>query len=287
MVSRKLNWWPSVNGANAALISELEKKIALFYAENPDYYSDIEFTSHNWIHSDEAGYKEIVAFAKRSNAICEFGCGSANILKHFPMLASKYNGCDFSAKLMHENSIKYPGAGFSQIQEPNELPYADRQFDLVFSVFVLEHATRPSQLLSECNRILKPGGRLVILCPDFLGKGRMSSQRAGWSEGNTAQKIKAGKYIDALVTFYDNRLRIPLHCKKLQKKALVSPQFYINISPTVFQDKFYPDVDAVYLTCKAEIEQYLSSDFEVDQNSREIEDYENNKNLIFLSLIKR
>ncbi len=287
MISRKLSWLPSIGKKNEVAIASLEKQLEEFYQKNPDYYGDIDFTADNWINKQEEGYKTITAFAKESNRVCEFGCGSANILKHFPELQSKYAGCDFSEQLISNNRKKYPAAFFEAIKVPNELPFADGKFDLVFSVFVLEHCTRPSKVLDECHRIMASGGKLVILCPDFLGQGRLSSQRAGWSEGTTSDKIKKREYVDALITLFDNRIRIPFYARRQLAKVSKHPQFLVNIHPTVFEDKFNPDVDAVYLTCREEIIQYLSDRFTVEQNTPEVESYTKSSRLIFLSFRKK
>jgi len=129
---------------------------------------------------------------------------------------------------------------------------------LVFSVFVLEHTTNPALFLNECVRMLKKDGVLIILCPDFMGYGRMTSQRAGVSEGNSKLKIQKKRYLDAIVTLFDNRIRIPLYCKYFSYKCHQSPKFYINITPTMFIDNFIPDVDAVYVTYKNEIIKHLN-----------------------------
>jgi SAM-dependent methyltransferase len=41
------------------------------------------------------------------------------------------------------------------------------EIDLVFSKSLIEHLWDPTRMLQEARRILKPGGRLVILCPDW------------------------------------------------------------------------------------------------------------------------
>jgi len=286
MITRKLHWISSIDPARQELIHTLEKKLAAFYAGNPDYYGEINFTAENWVDKKERGYQQILAYTNSSNRICEVGCGSANILKHFPVLQQKYRGCDFSESLITQNRQKYPGALFDVIREPNQLPYPDREFDLLFSVFVLEHSTRPARLLDECERVLQPGGRLVILCPDFLGKGRLSSQRAGWSEGNSKDKFRKGKYLDALVTLFDNRIKIPLYCRLQKLISSSRPQFLVNLYPTVFEDRFYPDVDAVYLTHQEEIIKHLRGRFSLEPNSSDIEKYTLDRKIIFLSFIK-
>ena len=46
-------------------------------------------------------------------------------------------------------------------------PFDDNYFDIVFSKSVLEHFNDPMPLISESLRVLKPGGRLIILTPDW------------------------------------------------------------------------------------------------------------------------
>lgn len=283
-IKRKINWISSV--LEGEKIESLELSLIDFYSNNPTYYSDIDFTSNNWISESEPGYGKIINLSVSADSICEIGCGNANILKYYPELMTRYTGLDFSEKTMNANLNKYSKARFIPFKLANQFPVSTQEFDLVFSVFVLEHVSRPADFLNECKRILKPGGKLVILCPDFLGRGRMSSQRAGFSAGTTSQKLKRGKIIDAIVTLFDNRIRIPFVCQYYRFKAAKYPLFLINTLPVVFEDEFQPDVDAVYLTNKNEICDYLKNDFKVLQNDPAISKYEVDKKIIFLQLLK-
>ncbi len=286
MITRKINWVPAVQKEYKNKIDLLANQLSEFYTKNKNYYGDIDFTADNWIETKEEGYKRIISCCIKAEKICEFGCGNANILKHYKHFQNKYYGCDFSEELIQRNQSLYPGAQFIQFDKANKLPYENDFFDLVFSTFVIEHSTDPSALLKECKRILKPNGHLVILCPDFLGAGRMSSQRSGFTKGNTTQKIKKGKYLDALITLFDNRIRIPFYCFLLRNKTKNSQSFYINISPTVFEDEFTPDVDAVYVTYKKEMISFLKNDFKVEENSEQEKFYEKSNKLILLNCIK-
>jgi SAM-dependent methyltransferase len=46
-----------------------------------------------------------------------------------------------------------------------ELKHADNTFDLVFLLEVLEHLDFPDQALEEIQRVLKPGGYLILGVP--------------------------------------------------------------------------------------------------------------------------
>lgn len=49
------------------------------------------------------------------------------------------------------------------VAEPNRLPFADAAAANLFMVDLLHHLVCPRQLFAECVRVLKPGGRLVIV----------------------------------------------------------------------------------------------------------------------------
>jgi len=46
------------------------------------------------------------------------------------------------------------------------LPFRDESFERVIMVHVIEHLYRPYECLREIYRVLKNGGRLIIICPN-------------------------------------------------------------------------------------------------------------------------
>ena len=48
------------------------------------------------------------------------------------------------------------------------LPFPDNNFDIVYSSNVLEHVLDSAKVLREAVRVLKPGGTLQIVCPNYL-----------------------------------------------------------------------------------------------------------------------
>lgn len=48
------------------------------------------------------------------------------------------------------------------------LPFEDESFDLVFTEMVFEHLPQPWEVLAEIDRILAPGGSLLVLVPNPL-----------------------------------------------------------------------------------------------------------------------
>jgi demethylmenaquinone methyltransferase/2-methoxy-6-polyprenyl-1,4-benzoquinol methylase len=49
-----------------------------------------------------------------------------------------------------------------RVADAKHIPYPDNHFDLVVSAHMLEHLAEPEAALSEMNRVLKPGGKMLI-----------------------------------------------------------------------------------------------------------------------------
>ena len=284
-IKRNINWVSSSNIENEGLIENLSKNLQNFYSNSSSYYEDIDCTENYW--NDYKSFKFLGEELKKYESILEIGCGRANILKHFKSLEKSYTGCDFSKKLIEDNSLKFQKAFFETLTDSKKLPFQKNQFDCVFSVFVLEHVCYPSKFLDNITNVLNQNGMLYIICPDYLGKGRVVSQRSGFSTGNFSDKFKRGMFIDSFVTLFDNRIRIPLLTKLFKFKNRKKSNFFINLNPIVFEDKFYPDVDAVYLTDKSEIQSYLSKEFNTVAIPLEVEAEVKKNGWIFLKFQKK
>jgi SAM-dependent methyltransferase len=53
-----------------------------------------------------------------------------------------------------------------QVADAHDLPFADASFDAALVFHTLTYAERPARVLAECARVLRPAGRLVVLCLD-------------------------------------------------------------------------------------------------------------------------
>ena len=64
-----------------------------------------------------------------------------------------------------ERLAKHPHAR-ALIADVHALPFANDSFDAVLMFHTLTYAAQPRRALDECARVLRPGGRLVLLCLD-------------------------------------------------------------------------------------------------------------------------
>lgn len=101
---------------------------------------------------------------QKGSTIVEIGCGRGDFLKEFQYAGLRSIGVD------REDSCKSlsPGIDVRTCDIASEqLPFDDTSIDVIFSKSVIEHLFDPSQLLREINRVLKPGGRVVVMTPDW------------------------------------------------------------------------------------------------------------------------
>ncbi len=54
----------------------------------------------------------------------------------------------------------------TRVADAHELPFGNASFDAVLVFHTLTYAEHPARVLVECARVLRPGGRLVVLCLD-------------------------------------------------------------------------------------------------------------------------
>lgn len=282
MTSRKINWVSSLDSENQQMLDDLEQKLHNFYKNKSNYYSDISFTENVWNDKDALIQQDLINQCTDKNKILEVGCGQAFILRTGKIDPSSYTGVDFSEILIKKNKEDFPDSTFLTLEIPNQLPLEKNSFDLVFSHFVLEHNVFPNIFLDECARVLKPGGMLILVAPDFLGNLNITSQKSGFSKGTGREKLKSGRIFDALVTAFDNKIRIPCFAFAYRFAAYLKPRFYINLKPTCFEYDFSPDLDAVYLTYENEIKNFLRNKFNFTDLKPALASYIKNNKLIYI-----
>jgi SAM-dependent methyltransferase len=101
------------------------------------------------------------ALAKESESIkghlLDVGCGSKPYQSIFNV--DTYRGLDLDTSISRGRGVAedfYSGTDF---------PYQNSCFDSALCNQVLEHVFNPNEFLSEINRVLKPGGKLLLTVP--------------------------------------------------------------------------------------------------------------------------
>jgi SAM-dependent methyltransferase len=91
------------------------------------------------------------------------GCGVGMYLEHMGKIIDPIYGLDIEFDRLQQAKTRCEhlicGAG-------EELPLPSNTFDLILSHEVLEHVADDQKAIDEMVRVLRPGGRLVLFCPN-------------------------------------------------------------------------------------------------------------------------
>lgn len=105
-------------------------------------------------------YEIITELAIDAGSTLDIGCGSSRILKGLNQVI----GLDIQmSKLRYARKYEKPLVNASIFN----LPFRNDSFDCVICSEVIEHIPPGNQPFTEINRVLRPGGQLIIGTPDY------------------------------------------------------------------------------------------------------------------------
>jgi len=101
---------------------------------------------------------------KKNQKIIDIGCGRGEFINGFV-------NCGMEGHAIDQGSTAkkfFPKINLKNCDIQNDkLPYDDSYFDVIFSKSLVEHFYYPEKIFSEMNRILKPGGKIITMTPDW------------------------------------------------------------------------------------------------------------------------
>ena len=129
-----------------------------------DAYNDI-YTKHSNVWNDQGRTPEFIqyfgALAQRLSAgkVLEIGCGEGFLLA--ALNASEKTAIDISTEALRKARSRTQAEFAAALAE--RLPFADKSFDLVISVGVMEHFIEDRDATREIYRVLRDDGHYVML----------------------------------------------------------------------------------------------------------------------------
>ncbi|MBN8975109.1 MAG: class I SAM-dependent methyltransferase [Rhizobiales bacterium] len=108
-----------------------------------------------------------MAARRLGGRILEVGVGTGLSFDDYDA-STEITGIDVSAPMLAKARAKmasgrYPHVKAVHLMDAHALDFADATFDCVVAQFVITLVENPEQVLSECHRVVKPGGRIILV----------------------------------------------------------------------------------------------------------------------------
>lgn len=100
----------------------------------------------------------------KGRRLLDAGCGTGYFSRQALHRGAKVTSVDIGVNLLKEARKK--GAPQPVASDVTKLAFGDQTFDVVVSSECIEHTPSPATAVSELSRVLRPGGILVVTCPN-------------------------------------------------------------------------------------------------------------------------
>jgi len=121
------------------------------------------------LHRAWKAYTVMVANVKEGQQVLDIAGGTGDLALAFARKAGR-SGCvvhtDINAAMLSTGRNRLLDAGVvlpTAVCDAEQLPFPDQHFDLVSVAFGLRNMTHKDRALAEMCRVLKPGGKLLVL----------------------------------------------------------------------------------------------------------------------------
>ncbi|MEX0977770.1 MAG: methyltransferase domain-containing protein [Pirellulales bacterium] len=132
------------------------------------------------IHLGDRLLRERQFDVRGASNILDVGSGAGQIARHLLKYAdpnARITCCDLSPEMLRRarNRLKNP-LPTHVAADLSRLPFADESFDCVTCGYVLEHLPKARPGLAELSRVMRPGGRMLLLTTEDNFSGAWTSR---------------------------------------------------------------------------------------------------------------
>lgn len=151
---------------------------------------------------------------KKGMRVLDNGCGRGEFFHAFSHFGMKVSATDISDYCTKAHILDL---------NKDKLPFPDNYFDVVFSKSVIEHIENTEHYINEMKRVLKKGGLLLILAPDWETQYIIFYQDPTHVHPYT---VKSLERLLSMCGFHDVKAKKFVQLPKVWKSKLISSVSY-------------------------------------------------------------
>lgn len=179
--------------------------------------------------------KLLEKYAATKSKVLDFGCGGgSHVGGYFMSTGRSYVGVDLSPSAVE--ACKEKGLKAVLVQSNEELPFEEKEFNIVISFEVLEHLFRPDKAVAQIHRVLKDEGwfigsvpniayfpNRVVLCCGYFSAG-----------GSPATSLKK-PWMDPHIRFFTKKSLVSLLSESFRKVTVLGCPFSMVDLPVLYR----------------------------------------------------
>jgi SAM-dependent methyltransferase len=129
----------------------------------------------------------------RLGDVLDVGCGDGTVASVLAPYCRTLTCIDSDERAVQAASDRLATQAHARVQaaDVHALPFQDESFDDVLLFHTLTYAERPANALAECARVLRPGGRAVLLCLDQHEEHEISAAYGLLHPGFSVHQLRA------------------------------------------------------------------------------------------------
>jgi SAM-dependent methyltransferase len=150
--------------AVAQVEGEAEQEALLPLSVQNAYRERYRAIRPGWRSSGDQLEAMVRAHVSASSRVLDLGCGRGGVVELFWTQVQLAAGVDPDPASL----ASHRASGLPVVRGVGEsLPFVDGAFDLIVSLWVLEHLKEPAATLREVHRVLAPGGHFIFVTPNL------------------------------------------------------------------------------------------------------------------------